>query len=141
MCLLGEQNVVVERQLEHDKFWCKFNPNGKYTLEALWRLVDSKITNKGGKPFIWLKIVPIKVSNFAWRAKQGRIPVAAALLMRDVQTDSLICKLCNMGEESADHLLTSCSFASEVIKMTLNWCRIPQGQFTKVAELLDFGDR
>ncbi|CAH1414093.1 unnamed protein product [Lactuca virosa] len=61
--------------------------------------------------------------------------------MRGVQTDSLICKLCNTGEEFADHLLTSYSFSLEVVKRILNWCRIPQGQFTKVAELLDFGTR
>nr|KAJ0217272.1 hypothetical protein LSAT_V11C300123850 [Lactuca sativa] len=54
---------------EHDKFWCKVYPDGKFTVEALRRCVDSKITNTGGEPFIWLKIVSIKLSNFAWRAK------------------------------------------------------------------------
>ncbi|CAH1450209.1 unnamed protein product [Lactuca virosa] len=126
---------------EHDKFRCKLNPDGEYTLKALRRLVDSKITNIGGEPFIWLQIVPTKVSSFVWRMKQGRILVAVELSKRGVQTDSRIYKLCNIGEESADHLLMSCAFASEVIKRTLNQCGIRQVQFTKVKELLDFGAR
>ncbi|KAL7609830.1 uncharacterized protein LOC111888318 [Lactuca sativa] len=126
---------------EHDKFRRKLNPDGEYTVNALQRLVDSKNTNIGGEPFIWLQIVPKKVSNFVWRVKQGKILVAAELSKRGVQTDSRICKLCNTGEESTDHLLTSCTFASEVIKRTLNWCEIRQVQFTKVKELLDFGAR
>ena len=60
---------------------------------------------------LWLKEVPLKVSLFAWRFLQNRIPVEENLLRRHAL--SINDQLCTSGrgcKEDRDNLFISCAF-------------------------------
>lgn len=88
--------------------------------------------------FWWLNSAPKKVVSFIWRAKHERIPLAAELQKRNIQVPSPMCGFCSNTVETANHILTSCSFARDTINRVLNWCGILDKQFTEVAEVLKF---
>ncbi|CAI9272496.1 unnamed protein product [Lactuca saligna] len=75
--------------------------------------------------FEWPKQVPIKVTTFVWRAKQGRIPASVTISDRGITVNSKICSQCSEKEETMDHVLSECTFAKSVMKWILKWCQYP----------------
>ncbi|MFS7918178.1 putative reverse transcriptase zinc-binding domain-containing protein [Helianthus anomalus] len=43
---------------------------------------------------------------------------------RNVNVDSLVCKLCGDQNESSEHLFTSCLFVSLIWSQVSNWCGV-----------------
>ncbi|XP_022024771.1 uncharacterized protein LOC110925113 [Helianthus annuus] len=52
-----------------------------------------------------------------------RIATVDALSRRNIDVGSSLCGLCGDGEESVDHLFTSCSVASMLWTYIINWCK------------------
>ncbi|KAF5755712.1 putative reverse transcriptase zinc-binding domain-containing protein [Helianthus annuus] len=61
---------------------------------------------------------------FVWRAAQGKIPTATQLRRRGIQVPSAMCKLCDRSEETPDHLLVSCEYASLVWEQIRRWVKM-----------------
>lgn len=72
----------------------------------------------------WEKATPFKILSFMWREKQGKIPSGMALSKRGVPISSKRCNICNLDEETSDHILIMCSMAEIVIDSILTWCEI-----------------
>ncbi|KAJ0532715.1 putative reverse transcriptase zinc-binding domain-containing protein [Helianthus annuus] len=64
--------------------------------------------------FKWSSTAIPKVNHFVWRAKDGQIPTASALVGRNVSVGDDKCLLCGIYDEDKDHLLVACSFAKSV---------------------------
>ena len=62
---------------------------------------------------IWRIKIPGKVRFFAWLAIQGKCLTADNLAKRNWPHNPL-CPLCNLGAETATHLLASCPFAAGI---------------------------
>ncbi|KAF1859194.1 hypothetical protein Lal_00009778 [Lupinus albus] len=88
----------------HDKF-------KMYTVRSAYNL----LTNLGHDPYIqsnhshllWKSRAPLKVTSFAWRLFQDRIPTKTALLRRGVSISDkciILCSFCNEHPEITSHL-------------------------------------
>jgi hypothetical protein len=61
-----------------------------------------------------------KVKFFAWTAMHEKILTTDNLATREMQHNP-ICPLCRNQPETAQHLLSVCSFTKEVLQMTWSW--------------------
>ncbi|CAH1422323.1 unnamed protein product [Lactuca virosa] len=85
----------VELAYGDDKWLCKLNNNGEYTVCALRRKIDMYAGPQPPLPTItWSKEVPLKVNCFVWRALQNKIPASEALRFRGVDIASTVCGAC-----------------------------------------------
>ncbi|KAL4576093.1 hypothetical protein LXL04_012181 [Taraxacum kok-saghyz] len=91
------------------------------TVRSLRKEVDSKLLDTTPKHTIWSPTVPIKTNVFIWRARLDRLPTRANLNRRGVNLQDDKCVLCNLVEESAQHLLVECSTAKELIASISLW--------------------
>ncbi|KAF1867673.1 hypothetical protein Lal_00050106 [Lupinus albus] len=76
---------------------------------------------------LWRSKAPLKVTCFAWRLFQDRIPTKDALSRRGVTTigiDDILCSFCREHSESSHHLFSSCSFTFLVWQLVYNWLGI-----------------
>ncbi|KAJ9560014.1 hypothetical protein OSB04_005174 [Centaurea solstitialis] len=80
---------------------------------------------------------------FMWRLLLNRIPTRTNLSKRGVNTPSLLCPLCNLEEETVDHLFCSCSAAKDLWKWMCDWCMIkveqPASLNQMLLKVLEFG--
>ena len=65
-----------------------------------------------------------KVLTIAWRILIDRIPSRVNLLRRGVPVTSTLCALCNLSEESSQHLFLACEFAQQVWSRCYRWIGI-----------------
>lgn len=87
-------------------------------------------------PFIWSKVIPIKISCFVWRAKLGQIPSLMALKGRGVNLGDTMCGGCRLCEEDCNHILKSCPIARQVMMAIWRWCDIDLDQHLTVRDLI-----
>jgi len=66
------------------------------------------------------KAMPIVLTT-AWRILIDRIPNRVNLLSRGVPMTSTCCVLCNLLEESSQHLFLECGFAQQVWSWCYRW--------------------
>ncbi|KAM0005071.1 putative reverse transcriptase zinc-binding domain-containing protein [Helianthus debilis subsp. tardiflorus] len=77
-----------------------------------------------------------------WRVVLNRIPTREALARRNITLPSKSCALCDLVEESADHLLITCQYAQQVWVATSLWTKIPLPRYLlSVVELLEFAQQ
>lgn len=94
---------------------CKLIGDGMYIVSSVRKILDKHpISISGPTTINWCKVVPIKVLCFIWRVAQGRIHVAVELEMKGIKFNSLLCSLCIGQQESVDHVLVDCLFASKI---------------------------
>ncbi|GKV27815.1 hypothetical protein SLEP1_g36939 [Rubroshorea leprosula] len=84
---------------------------------------DKRIDGYGGRTQMAITRVSLKVSAFAWKVMQNRIPTKKNLQKRKVLTseDDVSCALCGSEIESSDHLLFMCLEAWKVWSSYYNW--------------------
>ena len=75
--------------------------------------------------FSWSKWVPNKCNIFMWRALLDSIPTKVALIRRCIMVDNPLCGWCDGVQESTEHILTGCWFASGLWSGVASWCGIP----------------
>ncbi|GKV49669.1 hypothetical protein SLEP1_g56407 [Rubroshorea leprosula] len=103
----GWFRMMIERMAREGKRWFK----------------DNRIDGYGSKTQMATTRVPPKVSAFAWKAMQNRIPTKKNLQKRKVLSseDDMSCALCSSQIESSDHLLFMCPEAWKVWSSCYNW--------------------
>ncbi|CAH1443483.1 unnamed protein product [Lactuca virosa] len=119
----------IRLTLGDDHYRCKLTGDGTYTVRSVRKVIDKPpITTTGTMTIQWYKVVPIKVLCFIWRAAQGRIPAIVALEMRGIKVNSLLCSACIGQQESVDHVLIDCPFASRIRSNIMSWCGVTLDQ-------------
>jgi hypothetical protein len=117
--------------------WAWPNDNsGRFSVASMRKLIfDAKVVSA---PFIldWNSWVPKKVNIFAWRARLDRLPSRVSLTNRNIQIDSIDCRLCGVEQETTSHLLVSCQVATWVWHFIGSWCGIPPIYAFSVKDLL-----
>jgi hypothetical protein len=74
---------------------------------------------------VWHKLIPSKVSIFAWRLLQDRIPTRSNLVRRLVlHSDNNLCVSGCGFIETMDHLFVVCNFFGRVWELICNWLGI-----------------
>ncbi|XP_057790747.1 uncharacterized protein LOC131007848 [Salvia miltiorrhiza] len=125
--------LVIEnarlREGQRDGWHWKASQCGTYTVKSAYREICSRDPNHSphGEEFAWLPIwkapVPLKVITTVWRALRDRLPTCDNLVKRqlDIHGSDLICAHCNSGDESVEHIFSTCGSSAELWKGLLRW--------------------
>ncbi|KAL4570624.1 hypothetical protein LXL04_026282 [Taraxacum kok-saghyz] len=89
------------------------------SIRSLWE--SSKYPELEYKHW-WNNWVPLKVNFLGWRAVLNRLPSKQELKKRQVTIPSTNCDLCNMAEETCEHILIQCSWTEEIWALVRDWC-------------------
>ncbi|KAL4567347.1 hypothetical protein LXL04_022930 [Taraxacum kok-saghyz] len=116
----------------------KLSSTGEFLVQHVRNLIDSKVTIPKPNPTVWLKLAPIKVIFFVWRACIDRIPSAVALAGRGIAVPNSSCHLCSNGIDDTNHFLVGCSTTREVLDWILNWCGISLQNVQTVTDLVQY---
>ncbi|KAF1871323.1 hypothetical protein Lal_00020115 [Lupinus albus] len=124
----------VSLQLNKTDSWeWKLEKTKQYSVRSAYRSItlpeasqpkssSTKLTHT-----LWRSKAPLKVTYFAWRLFQDRIPTKDALSRKGVTaigTDGILCSFCREHSESSHHLFSSCSFTFSVWQLVYNWLGI-----------------
>nr|XP_034930821.1 uncharacterized protein LOC118061489 [Populus alba] len=150
--------VHLDSESEDRLIW-KDNKSGRFSVKSLCGLLSPTHYSTNGFSFagIWKGVVPPKVEIFYWMAIINRLNTRGVLVRRGVLDSSHSnCPICQVEEESVDHLLLHCHnhwiIWSKIIKWWgLSWCCpknlsclfsqwtvMVQGKFQKKAWLMLF---
>lgn len=89
---------------------------GQYSVKSGYIMLNRSFSQlQSGGLFKWLRLwslsIPPKMKNFMWRVLNDCIPTLGNLRRKHVNVHP-ICKICKLSEETIDHILISCPFAS-----------------------------
>jgi hypothetical protein len=116
---------------KEDEWRWKLEDNGIYSVssaylkleevvlqEDLWGVEEKRVFEN-----MWRSPAPSKVIAFGWRALLNRIPTRDNLALRNAlpQEVSSLCVLCNLKDESVNHILLHCDVASLVWYRVMKW--------------------
>ncbi|KAM0044311.1 putative reverse transcriptase zinc-binding domain-containing protein [Helianthus debilis subsp. tardiflorus] len=118
--------LQVSLNQNSDKWFWLDSEDGEqevFSVKSVRSLLDkSRITTDNYVPER-CKWIPTKCNLFIWRADMYRIATVDALIKRNIDVGSPICRLCGDGDENVEHLFTSCFFASMLWSWIGNWCK------------------
>ncbi|XP_076948842.1 uncharacterized protein LOC143621229 [Bidens hawaiensis] len=95
-----------------------------FSVGTVKNLIRAESGFRGSGSFQWCRWVPVRCNIFAWRAVLGKIPTVDALSYRKISVGRSICVLCEFGDESVEHIFTSCYVASIIWQAIASWCGI-----------------
>ncbi|XP_076897948.1 uncharacterized protein LOC143551383 [Bidens hawaiensis] len=95
-----------------------------FSVGTVKNLIRAESGFRGSGSFRWCRWVPVRCNIFAWRAVLGKIPTVDALSYRKISVGRSICVLCEFGDESVEHIFTSCYVASIIWQAIASWCGI-----------------
>ncbi|XP_022030628.1 uncharacterized protein LOC110931551 [Helianthus annuus] len=97
-----------------------------FTVKDVRKSLSSALDlNVTADDFVWNSWATSKSIMFVWRAIVDKIPLAVDLKYRGVNLLDVTCKICGAVDETADHILLKCNFATRVWEMVTNWVNIP----------------
>ncbi|XP_076941933.1 uncharacterized protein LOC143611641 [Bidens hawaiensis] len=115
-------NLVQQASFSNtpDRWVWPNDPSGVFSVNSMKKILFN-ISNPSA-PFIlkWNSWVPKKVNIHVWKAEMDRPSTLVALSKRNIEVGPVKCRLCGDYEESSDHLLTSCYFATLIWQFVSN---------------------
>ncbi|KAJ0458292.1 putative reverse transcriptase zinc-binding domain-containing protein [Helianthus annuus] len=130
------RDVVLSEK--KDKWIWLGEDDGEFSVGSIKRLFDKGRDFSSRFVWDWCKWVPLKCNLFAWRAEMERIPTKVELRKRNIPILDDFYPMCESDRESATHLLTACSFSSEVWTKISRWCKVPNLVAFSVRDILEF---
>lgn len=131
-CFLEEDaisilSIPLSRYYRRDSLAWFYDKNGKYSVKSGYHVAvncmneDPASTSKDQDNFwktLWNLQLPGKIKIFLWRACTHSLPMARALMIRTILSDS-ICPRCRNATETVEHALVSCPKAWKVWKSAI----------------------
>nr|KAJ0211755.1 hypothetical protein LSAT_V11C400160060 [Lactuca sativa] len=115
---------VMKLANSNDRWISDFEEEGELSVALLRTRLDRASHPVPDGEFTWSNAVPKKAACFVWRAKQNRIPSKVALIKRGAHVNAITCDVCQVIDETTDHLLIECPVAKEVWSKVEQWCGI-----------------
>jgi len=125
-CVVLLNNVILQVNTSDSWRWL-LNPIHGYSVRGTYRFLTSADEPLHGVAVnnVWHKLVPSKVSIFAWRLLQDIIPTGSNLVHRQVlQPDNILCVSGCGFVELVDHLFVACNLFGRVWSLICNWLGI-----------------
>ncbi|KAF1893310.1 hypothetical protein Lal_00001766 [Lupinus albus] len=126
--LLGKLSCMVNKS---DSWEWRRDKSKQYSVKSAYKLLAHHVQQQSLPSqhllFLWRSKAPLKVTTFAWRLLQDKIPSKEALSRRGVSFpmgDGLSCPFCNDHPESSAHIFSSCFFTYTVWQLFYNWLNI-----------------
>ncbi|KAL4585024.1 hypothetical protein LXL04_009637 [Taraxacum kok-saghyz] len=112
------------RKSQVDTWVWKTGTDGEFSVKSIRRLWESSKYPELDYKHWWNNWVPLKVNFLCWRAVLNRLPSKQELKKRQVPIPSTNCAICNMAEESCEHIFIQCSWAADIWALVRDWCGI-----------------
>jgi len=110
----------VQLTTEEDKITWKWTPDGSYTAKSAYE-VQFKGSYCSFKPnAIWRAHAEGKHKFFTWLLVQEKLLTTYKLLARNWNCNPT-CTLCNLQQETSEHLCLHCPFAVQVWNLVIAW--------------------
>ncbi|GJV66825.1 RNA-directed DNA polymerase, eukaryota [Tanacetum coccineum] len=109
-----------------DRWVCDLNGNGDFRVKEIRKALDDIFLPSAAEATRWVKVVPIKLNVFAWRARIDRLPTRNNLASRGVVLDSDVCPLCGVVPEDIEHVLFRCDTALSLHRRVCSWWDLEQ---------------
>ena len=125
-CVALLNNVILQVNIQDSWKWL-LDPIHSYSVRGTHRFLTSTDEPMIGvvDNNVWHKLVPSKVSIFAWRLLQNRIPTRSNLVrIHALQPDNNMCVSGCDIIETADHLFVGCNFFRRVWSLICHWLGI-----------------
>jgi hypothetical protein len=126
-CVTLLNNIVLQENIQDQWRWL-LDPIHGYTVKGTYCFLTNSAVqvSTGAGLDVWHKCVPCKVSVFAWRLLQDRVPTRANLVRRQVlQTADILCAGGCGIPETVDHLFIGCTVFGRVWYLVCHWLGIP----------------
>nr|GEZ06999.1 RNA-directed DNA polymerase, eukaryota [Tanacetum cinerariifolium] len=105
----------------NDRWVWLLDSSGEYSISPARSYIDDLLLPTVGYPTRLVKVVPIKINNFAWKVCLDKLPKRLNLSLRVIDIPSIICPICSLAGESCPHLLFSCSMARILWRKVARW--------------------
>ncbi|KAK3220416.1 hypothetical protein Dsin_014386 [Dipteronia sinensis] len=117
--------IVIRKSVSDTLAWT-FCANGMFSVKSFRRgLEDPLIESCSYHSLIWQGICPPKIEIFVWQLLRGRVIVRKVLQEFGYgPTPSLLCPICNEGEETIDHLFLLCPWSWKLWKYCMDWWEV-----------------
>ncbi|XP_068504156.1 uncharacterized protein [Phaseolus vulgaris] len=115
----------VKQNKDDVRVWGEENLE-RYSVNAAYKslLVGCGGTYHATFEYLWKAKAFPDILSTSWRALINRIPTREGLNRRGVQLSSLACVLCEVKEETCQHLFLECIYAQQVWFLCLKWLGI-----------------
>ncbi|PWA89445.1 Endonuclease/exonuclease/phosphatase [Artemisia annua] len=104
-----------------DRWVCSLSSDGSFSVKEARIAIDEVYLPQHTESTRWVKVVPIKVNIFVWRAWRDCLPTRTNLIRRGVSVESSSCPLCHSGEEDVHHVLFRCNLSRAVLRRVCRW--------------------
>ncbi|GLT48447.1 hypothetical protein SLA2020_220710 [Shorea laevis] len=123
--LLSTIQAIQIKHGEEDYCVWKHNPKGKYTVASAYNFINQTQDNGFDTHYrlIWDNNLPMKISAFAWKALQNKIPTKENLQKRGMIEENIEtkCIFCGEQTESSTHILFSCPITWKLWCLCYDW--------------------
>ncbi|XP_076890001.1 uncharacterized protein LOC143540934 [Bidens hawaiensis] len=108
---------------------------GDFTVRSVKKMILKEKEDVNNYVMKWSKWVPAKCNIHVWRVEMNRIPTRMALVRRNVPVTNDLCVFCELGNESADHIITGCMVAAIVWDHARNE-KVFEGKDIKIEDII-----
>ncbi|KAH1197534.1 putative ribonuclease H protein [Glycine max] len=120
------EGIHIQQQGSDEWEWLG-DQTRKYSTRSAYNLILE--ASKGGQHQDWCKElwrikIPSKISVFAWRLIEDRLPTRMNLHRRQVQLQDLRCPFCREAVEEASHLFFHCVFIQPIWWESMSWLNL-----------------
>jgi len=108
----------------HDHLVWRKDPTGTFSVKSAYSILanhQATGVSEGVFSTLWQAKAPPKALITAWRVLHDRILTRVNLFRRGVSVISSLCPLCNLSEESSQHLFLDCALAQQVWSRCYCW--------------------
>ena len=122
---------LSNRAVQDIQIWAYTN-TGEYSVKSAYKMIQTQqLRSSRGQSSnysqcnkiwkaTWAAKVCNKIKTFIWRAYRDILPTKVNLTRRKILLDAR-CDCCEVGVESTDHILLSCTYSDMVWKSTCLW--------------------
>ncbi|GJW42333.1 RNA-directed DNA polymerase, eukaryota [Tanacetum coccineum] len=108
----------------NDRWYFSLSSSGEFSVKDTRLAIDDLVLPSHSEPTRWVKLIPIKINVFMWRARRGCLPTRYNLVQKGVILESTSCPVCFSDEDDVHHLLFRCSLSQEVLHRVCRWWEI-----------------
>ncbi|GKE46631.1 RNA-directed DNA polymerase, eukaryota, partial [Tanacetum coccineum] len=128
---------VVLSQMQ-DRWRWSLTGSGDFSVASVRKYIDDRSLPDLHNPTRWVNAMPIKVNVLAWKVSLENLPTRLNLSIRGMKINSILCSICDAQVESTDHLMFSCSLASDMVRKVMNWWGIGYPELGSYVEWLSW---
>ncbi|GJS25944.1 hypothetical protein Tco_0486564 [Tanacetum coccineum] len=121
--------VILPQMIDH-WFWT-LEASGEFLVKSVHNLIDNMLLPKIDVPIRWVKLIPIKVNVFAWRAQLDIFPTRLNLSSRSLEIPLILVPYVT---KPWNLLLISSSLARQVMSKVLRWWELEDFSFNSYDE-------